>query len=327
MVRQIIRISILLVLLYIGLVQFQLLVSPKNSQIFEQTDVESQNKATQKVYSFSFSKYDTSGKKELEIEGDSANIFSKNILFTNVLAKAFAEDSPITITADNGVFDKSTSNVHLEKNVIATTNTGTRLLTEKLDINPNDKTVETNVHAKVKRENIHVEGIGAAGDSQLKKVNFNKNVTVVVQNVDTETKIPTVITCDGPLEIDYEKNIAHFSKNVVAKDERGRLFADFMDVFYSQASKKIYKIIATGNVIITNKDGHTTYSDNAIYLAEDGKVILGGDVEALSAKKTEEIHTHSSALDILKLEQSQSPTKSSAKTIKRYSNTEKSVTP
>lgn len=288
MVRQIIRVSILLVLLYVSLIQFQLWKASRESEKFDRKGSELENKIEQKVYSFSFSKYDTNGKKELEIEGDSANILSKNILFSNVLAKAYAEDSPITITADSGIFDKSTNNVRLEKNVIATTNTGTRLLTEELDIDSGGKTVETSVHAKVKRENIHVEGMGATGDSQLKKVNFKKNVTVVVQNPESEAKTPTVITCDGPLEIDYERNIAHFSKNVMAKDERGNLVADFMDVFYSQVTKKIYKIIATGNVIITSKDGHITYSDNAIYLAEDGKIILGGDVEAVGAKRSRE---------------------------------------
>ena len=284
MMKQVIRISVILILVYIGLVQFQLWLTSRNANKSEQTDLDASSKNPQKIYRFSFSKYATDGKKELEIEGDSANVFSNDILFSNVLAKAFAEDSPITITADTGVFDKTTSKVHLEKNVIATTKTGTRLLTEQLNINPNEKTVATDVHAKVKRENIHVEGVGATGDSELKKVNFNKNVTVVVQNPDSETKIPTIITSDGPLEIDYERNIAHFSKNVTAKDERGKLTSDFMDVFYSQATKKIYKIICTGNVVIVNKDGHTTYSDNAIYLAEEGKIILGGDVEASGSK-------------------------------------------
>ncbi len=305
MIRNIIRASVILILLYIGLVQFQLWLASKSSEQIQPVDPGVENKVLQKVYRFSFSKYDMNGKKELEIEGDSANIFAKNILFTNVLAKAFAEDSPITITADSGVFDKTTNNVHLQKNVIATTNTGTRLLTEELEINPAAKTVETEVHAKVKRENIHVEGIGASGDSQLKKVNFKKNVTVVVQNLDTETKAPTIITCDGPLEIDYERNIAHFSQNVVAKDERGKLFADFMDVFYNQGTKKIYKIIATGNVIIINKDGHQTYSDNAIYLAEDGKVILGGDVEAVGAKESRRGSSSTSVTDLFNLDQKQ----------------------
>ncbi|PIQ85692.1 MAG: LPS export ABC transporter periplasmic protein LptC [Candidatus Omnitrophica bacterium CG11_big_fil_rev_8_21_14_0_20_45_26] len=285
MIKQIVKITIGLALFYIGLVQFQLWLASRHPNVFDRQEYFERQEREQKIFSFAFSKYDTGGKKELEIEGDTADILKKQIFFTNVLAKAFAEDSPITITADTGIFDKKTSNVHLEKNVIATTKTGTRLLTEELDINPTDKVVTTPVHAKVKRENIHVEGIGAQGDSELKKVRFKRNVTVVVQNPDTNT--PTIITSDGPLEVDYHSNVAHFSDNVIARDERGRLFADYMDVFYSQETKKIYKIIATGNVIITNKDGHTTYSDNVIYLADEGKIILGGDVEAFGAQESE----------------------------------------
>lgn len=310
MVKQIIKLSVILVLLYVALVQLQLWLTSKDQKPEEESVPISRN-PLQKVYTFSFSKYDTNGKKELVIEGDSANIFSENILFDNVLAKAFAEDSPITITADSGVFDKSTSNVHLHKNVIATTKTGTRLLTEALDIDSNHKTVETTVEAKVKRENINVEGIGATGDSELKKVNFKRNVTVVIQSTNAENQLPTVITCDGPLEIDYERNIAHFSKNVVAKDNRGQLVADFMDVFYSNATKKVYKIIATGNVVITNKDGHVTYSDNAIYLAEDGKIILGGDVEALGAQQ--ERARGKSEMPVFQLLDTQKPSKQKEK--------------
>ncbi|HXV28684.1 MAG TPA: LptA/OstA family protein, partial [bacterium] len=92
---------------------------------------------------------------------------------------------------------------------------------------------------------------------------------------------PTTITCDGPLVIDYEKNIAHFKDHVVARDERGQLTADNMDVYYNKTSRRVSKIVAVGNVVIENPDGNKTYSDNVVYLAEEGKIILGGDAEVL----------------------------------------------
>ena len=284
MVKKMVGVCVMLALLYAGFIQIQLWLGSK--QHVTQDELSKPEVSSNKIYSFAFSKYSTSGNKEWEIEGDSANIFSRDIVLKNVIARALAQESPITITADDGVFDKSTNNVHLENNVIATTKNGARLLTEKLDIHPNEKTVETNVQAKVKRDNINVEGIGATGDSELKRVEFKKNVTVVIKDPNTETNAPTIITSDGPLEIDYEENIAHFSQNVVTKDERGQLVADFMDVFYDSKTKKVYKVIATGNVVITNKDGNVTYSDNAIYLADEGKIILGGDVEAIGNKKS-----------------------------------------
>jgi len=159
------------------------------------------------------------------------------------------------------------------------------MITESLDIFPTQKTIETDATAIVKKDNLNIKGDGAFGDSQMKNVKFKKNVTVVVQSENNGKKIPTTITCDGPLDIDYDKNIAKFTQNVMAEDERGRLTADEMEVFYNKATKKVAKIIATGNVVIRNPDGNETYSDNVVYMAEEGRIILGGDTEALYLPK------------------------------------------
>jgi LPS export ABC transporter protein LptC len=236
---------------------------------------------THKLYSFSFSKYTPNGEKEIEIEGDSANILEKTVSLMNVVAKAYAEETPVTLTADTGNYDKAMNRVHLKKNVVATTENGTRLLTEELQILPSEHVMETDVDAQVKKDNINVQGTGARGDSNLKKVKFKKNVTVIVQDPNDKAQGPTTITCDGPLIVDYDKNIAHFQDNVVALDARGKLAADKMDVYYNRVSKKVSKIVALGSVVIENPDGNKTYSDSVIYLAEEGRIILGGDIEAL----------------------------------------------
>ncbi len=297
MVKKTIGICVMIALLYAGFIQIQLLISARSAKSGTQENEDQANKNNQKVYSFSFSKYGTNGSKELEIEGDSANILSSDIVLKNVIARTYAQETPITITADDGVFDKATNKVHLKNNVVATTDTGARLLTDELDIHPSTKKLETTLPAKVKRDNINVEGEGATGDSELKKVEFKKNVTVVVQDPNSEANAPTIITCDGPLDIDYQANIAHFSDNVVARDKRGNLYADYMDVYYSEKSKKVYKVVASGNVVIKNKEGNTTYSDNAIYLAEEGRIILGGDVEAVAKKHKSEESADPSSLD------------------------------
>lgn len=298
MLKRFIVISVALILLYISFLSVKMLLQEKvflndNSQ---QKEAE---KPTHKIYNFTFTKYTSDGERELEIEGDSANIFANIVNLNNVIAKAYAEESPVTITADSGVFDRSTSKIHLKKNVVATTDTGARLLSPSLDIDPPTKTIETDEEAQVKKDNIDIMGTGAKGDSHLKQVQFRKSVTVVIQSDDSDDplgiesktkrrsskdkdgkKNRTVITCDGPLDIDYENNIAHFFNNVTVVDKRGRLMADKMDVYYNESRKGVQKIVATGNVVIENPDGNTTYSDNVIYLAEEGRVILGGDPEA-----------------------------------------------
>lgn len=269
------------ILIYAGVVQFQILVTQHGPRQSGQGGLEAE-KSSHKVFSFQFAKYTPDGAKEIEIEGDSADILARTVELSNVVAKAYAEEMSVTITSDRGNYDKSANKVHLRENVVATTENGTRLLTEALDILPAERVMETDLETEVKKDNIHVEGVGARGDSGLKKVKFRKNVTVVVQDPNQAgASRPTVITCDGPLVVDYNKNIAHFKNNVVAKDERGTLISDAMDVYYNKVSRRVSKIVATGNVIIENPDGNKTYSDSVIYLADEGRIILGGDVEAM----------------------------------------------
>lgn len=281
MIKRFLILSVSFIVCYLGLVQVQIFLNHREAIRSSGKEPAKKEDASHKVYSFSFSKYTTSGDKEIEIEGDSADVFARSVVLRNVIAKAYAEESPVTITADGGTVDKATSKVHLQKNVVATTENGTRLLTEALDILPAKKLLETDVQAEVKKDNISIEGIGARGDSRLKKVKFRKKVTVVIKNPQSEKGTPTVITCDGPLVIDYEQNIAHFKKNVVAQDEKGTLRSDAMDVFYNKATRRVSKMVATGNVVVENQDGNRTFSDNVIYLAEEGRIILGGDAEGV----------------------------------------------
>lgn len=281
MIKRIIIISIAFIAFYVGLIKLQVFNVESENARNAQKEVAEEVDPQHKMYVFSFTKYTSDGEKEIQIEGDSANLLARTVSLLNVVAKAYAEETPVTLTSDKGSYDKDANKVFLRENVVATTEDGTRLLSEELEILPTERIVETNVRTQVKKDNIDIEGMGAKGDSNLKKVRFKKNVTVVVQDPGQDSDGPTVITCDGPLVVDYEKNIAHFKENVVAEDTRGKLMADIMDVYYNRVSRKVSKIVAIGHVVIENPDGNRTYSDNVIYLAEEGRIILGGDTEAL----------------------------------------------
>lgn len=304
MLKKFVLITILLIAAYVLLIQgrfwFRVYQGKKHPTAQSQG---SKKEIAQQVYSFSFSKYNATGEKEIEIEGDSADIMSQDVQLLNVIAKAYAEETPVTITANKGSFDRKTSNVTLKENVVATTETGVRLLTDTLGIQTTQKKMHTDDVAKVKKDNISVEGTGAESDSQLQKVFFKKKVTVVVQNPDSETKTPTVITSDGPLEIDYKRNIAHFSKNVQAVDERGTLISDYLDVYYNKTTRRVSKMVARGNVAVESKEGNKTYSDSAVYLADEGRVVLGGDVEAeyVNPEETVGDKKHKTSIDSLLL--------------------------
>jgi hypothetical protein len=52
-----------------------------------------------------------------------------------------------------------------------------------------------------------------------------------------------------------------------------------MDVYYDKEAGDVEKIYSYGNVIIL-QDENKTYCDNVLYLAREGKTILGGEPEA-----------------------------------------------
>ena len=282
MIKRLVFIFASLIVFYVFFVQMQIVVTRKHRA--EQAAEKPSEQKPQKIFSFSFTKYTPQGQREMEIEGDSADILSNTVQLINVMAKAYAEEVPVTVTADRGKYDKQKNKIHLEKNVVATTDDGTRLVTEALDMSPTEHIVETDLPTQVKKDNINVEGTGARAETNLKKVKFQKKVTVIIQNTEDKETGPTTITCDGPLVIDYEKNIAHFKDNVVAQDSRGKLTADTMDVYYNRVSRHVAKIVAAGDVVIENPDGNKTYSDSVIYLADENRIILGGDTEALYFK-------------------------------------------
>ena len=161
MIRRVLTACFFFILFYTGVVWLQVFIQNR-SQSGQNRNVASPE-TPHKMYSFSFAKYGRSGEKEIEIEGASANILEKSVELINVVAKAYAEETPVTITADQGDYDKVNNRVHLKKNVVATTENGTRLLTEELQIHPSEHKMETELQAQVKKDNIDVEGLGAAG--------------------------------------------------------------------------------------------------------------------------------------------------------------------
>ena len=96
----------------------------------------------------------------------------------------------------------------------------------------------------------------------------------------------TIITCDGPLEVDYEHSKATFHDNVHVTDERGELFADVMEVFFTPAHE-IDQVVSTGNVRIVRGDD-TAYCDRAVYLQKEGRVLMTGQPKLVLLPETKE---------------------------------------
>lgn len=86
----------------------------------------------------------------------------------------------------------------------------------------------------------------------------------------------TRITSEGKLVIDYHKNIADFYDKVVVNTQGGIMKSDFLKVVFDSSGKEIEQMVAQGHVFI-NQQEHEAQSEEAVYYASDGKLVLKGN--------------------------------------------------
>lgn len=244
----------------------------------------------QQIDDFSLSGYGDKGKKSWDLSGKSADIFNDVVKLKEVVGNHYAEKDNINLTADNGDFNKSSGVVHLENNVVITTSSGAKLTTNSLDWDRKQQIVSTLDKISLQRQDMNLTGEGAKGQTALKQVELEKNVRLDIMPTDKQkgNKEKIVIICDGPLEVDYEKNIAIFNKNVKVEKPDLTIYSDKMQIYFtpkqegqekaaeiSGMSSSINKIVAQGNVRILRGE-NTSYSQEAIYTAVDKKMVLTG---------------------------------------------------
>lgn len=274
--------------------------SPRGGPKKNQAQPESSD---QKIDDFALSGGNQKGKKAWEVKGKSADIFTDVVKLTSVNANVYGEEEDVNLVGDKGSYDKASGKMRLEDNVVITTSGGGKMTTSYLDWDKESKRVSTEAMVNIERQNIKATANGLEGEPDLKKISLKNDVKVEVreqagepealsasapQQADSagkaktddplfSAKEPTVITCAGPLEIDYEKEIAVFHNNVVVdQKDHGIMHADRMDAYFDFKNKKILRILSQGNVKIV-KDENTSYSDEALYSAQDGKLTLSGN--------------------------------------------------
>ncbi|MCX5677905.1 MAG: LPS export ABC transporter periplasmic protein LptC [Candidatus Omnitrophica bacterium] len=213
----------------------------KEAKAPEAADKTQGDAVNHKVLSFNLEGLTERGVKKWDVKGESAEAISENrVKLDNIIASAYGEESEAVITADKGVYDRNKNNVMLEKNVHAT------------------------ILATKGFTGDFVEGAGQAKDKKPDAAKGEK-----------PKKSKTVITCDGEVQFDYEKNQAFFLKNVKVVSEDGTIDADKITVNLDPATRRLTEIIADGNVKIVRGD-NTTFSQRASYSETDKKVTLSG---------------------------------------------------
>ncbi len=246
--------------------------------------------STQQIGDFSLSGFGDKGKKSWDLAGKSADIFNEVVKLKEVKGNHYAQKDNINLTADNGDFNKKSAVVHLQDNVVITTSSGAKLTTDSLDWDRKQQIVSTLDKVNLERADMNLSGVGAKGHTALKQVVLEKNVRLDITPLDKEKnkKEKIAITCDGPLDVDYEKNIAIFNNNVKVEKSDLTIYSDKMQVYFSPKqeegkaavegaviSSSINKIVAQGNVRILRGE-NISYSQEAIYNALDKRITLTG---------------------------------------------------
>ena len=242
----------------------------------------------QKIVSFNLTNYTEKGGKKWELRGETANIMEEIIYLTSISANTYDEPS-IKLISDDGTYNKKTRVVFLTNNVVVTTSDGMTLNTDSIEWDGATDVIFTPDIVKVKRSDVVATGLGAKAFPQMKKVRLEEDVVVQLmrdamggaplddleENLDNEKKHKATITCDGPLEIDYENNIAIFNNNVKVDDQRGQIYSNIMQAYLDPVSKNIFKVVAEGDVRVVREED-STFSERAVYTTADQKIVLLG---------------------------------------------------
>jgi LPS export ABC transporter protein LptC len=260
-----------------------------------------QQQGEQQIMDFSLSGFGEKGKKNWDLSGKSANIVTDDVKMKDVVGNMYGDAENIRLTADKGSYNKADGNVELRENVLISTSTGAKMTTDSLDWDRKNQLVTTKAPVNIERDNIIATALGAIGQPNLNKVSLKKDVQVEIkpppvnleepQAVAVKNKI--MVTCDGSLEIDYQRNIATFSDNVKVETVDGSIYSDVMEVYFIKSNNQeepksakadlpagamtsqVDKIKAYGNVTIVRGD-NISNSDEAVYSASDNKITLLG---------------------------------------------------
>jgi LPS export ABC transporter protein LptC/lipopolysaccharide transport protein LptA len=231
----------------------------------------------QEFEGFNLNGYTDGGEKAWEINGDKANVMDDKVKITNVNANSFGDQS-VNLKSKTGSIDKASGDVHLEKDVVITSQEGVTMTTDTLDWRRNESLVSTDDPVEFTDDAMKVTGKGMVAHPNLKTASIQENVKAEVSTKPSNKPSQNMtIESDGPMEMDQVEQKAIFNENVVATEvSTGRqLKADKMEVFFDQKAKSIKKLICTGNVSI-HQGENVSYANKLIYDGATQKMTLSG---------------------------------------------------
>ncbi|MBI5415795.1 MAG: LPS export ABC transporter periplasmic protein LptC [Candidatus Omnitrophica bacterium] len=234
-----------------------------------------QDAAGQQFQGFNLQGYSQDGQKAWAVNGSKADILGDKIKISDVAAESYGEEK-MNLTAESGTINQTDGNIHLEKDVVITSQRGTQLTTDSLDWNRTADLVKTKDPVVITVKDMTLTGEGMEAKPGLKTALIEKNVTATMDtDPKPEEKKTVTITCDGPMTLDHSKSYAVFEDHVVAIQEDQTLKADRMEMYFDQEQKQIKEMVCSGHVVII-RGANQSFADKAVYSGADKKLTLSG---------------------------------------------------
>ncbi|OGX27579.1 MAG: LPS export ABC transporter periplasmic protein LptC [Omnitrophica WOR_2 bacterium RIFCSPHIGHO2_01_FULL_52_10] len=229
----------------------------------------------QQFEGFNLQGYTRDGKKSWTVNGDNADILGDKIKISNVAGESYG-DEKVNLTAETGTIDQASGIIHLEKDVVITSERGTQMTTDSLDWNRNEDLVKTNDDVLITDKDMTMTGTGMEAHPAMKTAQIDQDVTVTMDTQpDPEVTSQITITSDGPMVIDQTKSYAVFQDNVVAVQADQTLKADRMEIFFDETKRQIKEMICSGHVVII-RGANQSFADKAVYNGRERKLTLSG---------------------------------------------------
>ncbi len=235
------------------------------------------------ISTFTLVGHDETGRKKWDVRGQSADILSETVHLSPVAATSYGQVR-VNLTADKGEYQKSSQDVYLRKHVVVTTSDGVRLTTNSLRWLAKQETSTTPDWVKVTRAGMTVTGRGAKGFPNRKFVRLQRKVRLILNG----DKGRTVVTCEGPMEVDYGRRKARFWLNVRVRDAKGTIQADRMDVTLTPQTNQIEKAAFWGHVKI-NHGPQMAFANRANYWQPQGRTSLIGHPKLVMVREKESL--------------------------------------
>jgi len=194
-----------------------------------------------KVYHFRLEGLTKEGKDQWYLEGKFAKVVGSDVIIRDIKGEGSKGDIEAVLIADGGVYNKETGVTELKGNVLIATSDNGRISMDYARWDTSKEEITTDSDVKIEHSGITLDGTGAIVKPNQEWAELTKNIKAI-----DSTK--RIITCEGPLQVNYKKRVAIFNNNVVIVDPEGKICAEKLIAYFNPDTREIERLEWIGDV-------------------------------------------------------------------------------